>query len=135
MEGFGIPGAIPTIRHNPGDLRHSPHSLHPGGESHKNDVGTIDTDEHGWQDLDRQMELYAAQGLTINQMVNIYCGLDKDAPADTPNVDKNNVVSYRNFIISGMHLPGTTLLKEALNYHYEPNVHLDKFVKDSHGNA
>src|SRR6185437_4031555 len=28
-EGFGIPGALPTRDHNPGDLRHSPHSAHP----------------------------------------------------------------------------------------------------------
>ena len=58
-EGFGGPGNIPTLRNNPGDLRHSPHSTHPGGAGHENDIGTIDTLEHGWEDGDRQLFLDA----------------------------------------------------------------------------
>ena len=68
-EGFGIPGKIPTIRHNPGDLRHSPHSKHPGGPSHKDDIGTIDTNTDGWADLERQLVIFANEGMTLRSMI------------------------------------------------------------------
>lgn len=69
-EGFGIPGKIPTTHHNPGDLRHSPHSTHD--PSAPEAIGQIDTDEHGWDDLERQLQLYASRGLTLRQMIVDY---------------------------------------------------------------
>lgn len=68
-EGFFKSGTIPAIRHNPGDLRHSPHSQHPGGPAHTNDIGTIDTDADGWADLERQLLLDAQRGLTLQQAI------------------------------------------------------------------
>jgi len=65
-EGFFRSGTIPAIRHNPGDLRHSPHSQHPGNP---NDIGTIDTDTDGWADLERQLLLDAQRGLTLQQAI------------------------------------------------------------------
>jgi hypothetical protein len=114
QEGFGIAGAIPTVRHNPGDLRHSPHSQHPGGPAHKDDVGTIDTDEHGWSDLERQLQIYAEEGLTLRQMVNLYCGLPKDPPIGAIAPDGNNVATYLHTIASGLNLPPATPVREAL---------------------
>lgn len=104
QEGFGIPGAIPTIRHNPGDLRHSPHSEHPGGPSHKEDIGTIDTDEHGWQDLERQLVIYANQGLTLRQMIHLYA----------PEEDHNNTSAYLEFVCRGGGWSPDTKVFEAL---------------------
>ena len=101
-EGFGIKGAQPTVKHNPGDLRHSPHSQHPGGPAHKNDIGTIDTDAHGWEDLERQLRIYAEQGLTLRQMVNVYLGVAKDAPDDAPDVDGNHRQRYLSFLVNGI---------------------------------
>jgi len=101
-EGFGIPGAQPTVKHNPGDLRHSPHSQHPGGPAHKDDVGTIDTDAHGWEDLERQLKIYADMGLTLRQMVNVYLGVPKDAPDDAPDVDGNHRANYLSFLVKGI---------------------------------
>jgi len=69
-EGFGKPGAIPTVRHNPGDLRHSPHSSHAGEGS--NDIGIIDSDADGWADLERQLQLFADRGLTIREAAETY---------------------------------------------------------------
>lgn len=94
MEGFGIKGAIPTIRHNPGDLRHSPHSQHPGGPAHKDDIGTIDNDVDGWLDLERQLVLFANEGLNLRQMVNVYLGVEKDAAASVHDVDGNHRATY-----------------------------------------
>jgi hypothetical protein len=99
-EGFGIPGAIPTIRHNPGDLKHSPHSQHPNSPE---DIGTIDTDEHGWADLDRQLRKYARRGLTLREMVEIY------APPD-----ENNTEQYLSFITKALDLPPDATVSEAL---------------------
>lgn len=113
-EGFGLRGAIPTTRHNPGDLRHSPHSQHPGGPSHADDIGTIDTDEHGWADLERQLQIFADQGLTLRQMVNVYLGLPANPPAGAIAPDNNNVEVYLRGITDGLGLPAWTLVKDAL---------------------
>lgn len=100
QEGFGKPGTIPTIRHNPGDLRHSPHSQHPGNSEA---IGTIDTDAHGWEDLERQLKLYAHAGMTLRQMVHVY------APPS-----ENDTGAYLHGIVSGLGMDADTLVSEAL---------------------
>lgn len=110
-EGFGIAGAIPTTHHNPGDLRHSPHSQHPGDP---NAVGTIDTDAHGWADLQRQLQIYAEEGFTLRQMVNVYLGLPPDAPASAADVDNNNRAVYLTALCSGLGMNPDTKVAEAL---------------------
>jgi hypothetical protein len=69
-EGFGIPGTIPTRRNNPGDLRHCPHCSHEG--IGPDDIGTIDTIEHGWEDLERQLGLYADKQYSLQVAINQY---------------------------------------------------------------
>lgn len=114
MEGFEIPGAIPTTHHNPGDLRHSPHSQHPGGPAHKDDVGTIDTDSHGWQDLERQVQIYADDGLNLRQMINVFLGLPKDAPDTAVDVDGNHRKIYLSAICDGLGLAPEAPVRDAL---------------------
>lgn len=95
-EGFGKPGTVPTRNHNPGDLRHSPHSQHPGDP---NGIGVIDNDADGWADLERQLRLYAERGMTLQQLVEEY------AP---PN--ENNTQRYLDYICGGLGcLPETTV--------------------------
>ena len=101
-EGFGKPGAIPTVRHNPGDLRHSPHSSHEGEGS--NDIGKIDSDSDGWADLERQLQLYAARGLTLRQMVVDYYA---------PEIE-NDSERYLRDVCEGLGLPEDTPVAEAL---------------------
>ena len=48
-------------------LRHSPHSQHPGGSQHKEDIGTIDTDADGWADLIRQLWIDAIRGVSLEK--------------------------------------------------------------------
>ena len=110
-EGFGVPGAIPTVRNNPGDLRHSPHSRHPHG---KDDIGVIDTVEHGWSDLERQLQYYADADMTLLEMVNVYLGFPKDAPLDQSIVDGNNRVPYLKLICEGLGAPATMPVTDAL---------------------
>src|SRR5580698_9606897 len=83
-EGYGIPGDIPTMDNNPGDLRHSPHSFHAGDP---NAIGQIDTPQDGWADLERQLNLYAARGMNLQQAIYEF------APPE-----ENNSESYLNFI-------------------------------------
>lgn len=99
MEGFGIPGAIPTLRHNPGDLEHAPDESHPDD----NPVGEFVDDETGWAMLERQLQLDASRGWTLEQLVNTY--------APPP---QNNPTQYLNFLCAGLGLPGTATVAQAL---------------------
>jgi hypothetical protein len=98
QEGFFKPGSVPARDHNPGDLRHSPHSSHAAGDP--NGIGVIDTDADGWTDEERQLKLYAARGLTLGQAIyewapqtennsaqylaNVIAGFGGLVDADTP---------------------------------------------------
>jgi hypothetical protein len=100
-EGYGIPGAIPTTHDNPGDLRHSPHSFHGAGAPDA--IGSIDTPEDGWADLVRQLDLYAARGLTLAQAIYEW------AP---PN--ENNTAAYLAYVVSGLGISADTPLSQAI---------------------
>ena len=97
-EGFGIPGTKPTRDHNPGDLKHAPH-IH----SWDGAIGIEPNDAAGWEDLERQLRLYAGRGLTLAQMVAIY------APSS-----ENDSAAYLRFICAGLGLPANTPVSEAL---------------------
>jgi hypothetical protein len=107
-EGFGRAGVLPTMRHNPGDLRHSPHSQHPGGPNHRDDIGTIDTDADGWADLERQLKLDAARGLTLGQAIYEWA----------PPSDHNDTARYLADVVAGFggRVTPDTLLSEVLRY-------------------
>ena len=100
-EGFGIPGAIPTVRHNPGDLTHSPHSSHEGISP--DGIGIIDTDADGWDDLERQLQIFADHHMTLRAAIYVYA-----PPA------ANNTELYLNFICDGLGCTPDTLVSEAL---------------------
>lgn len=86
-EGFFKSGSLPARNHNPGDLRHSPHSVHPGDA---NAIGVIDTDADGWGDLERQLQLYAARRMSIEKAVYEW------APPT-----ENNTEAYLAFVVNG----------------------------------
>lgn len=100
-EGFGLPGSIPTVRHNPGDLRHSPHSSH--WPDQENSIGFIDSNDHGWEDLERQLSLYAERGCTLETMVAAY------APPS-----ENQTSEYLTFLCETGGWTPSTLVSEAL---------------------
>jgi hypothetical protein len=87
-EGYGIPGDIPTLDNNPGDLRHSPHSFHTGSDP--NAIGVIDNPNDGWADLERQLGLYAERGLTLQEAIYEFA----------PPLE-NNSQQYLDFICNG----------------------------------
>lgn len=103
-EGFGRPGAIPTLRHNPGDLRHAPHASHEGLPSDA--IGMEPSDSLGASDLEHQLTLYAARGLTLQTMIHEY------APPS-----ENHTDFYLRFITEGLDLPATTTITDALAIH------------------
>lgn len=99
-EGFDVPGSLPDRNNNPGDLRHSPHSAHPGDPDA---VGVIDSVADGWADLQRQLELYAARGLTLAQAIAEFA----------PPIE-NNTQRYLDFVCQGLGVPSATLVSDAL---------------------
>jgi hypothetical protein len=100
-EGFNVPGSLPNRDNNPGDLRHSPHSFHSPGDA--NGIGRIDSSVDGWADLERQLQLYAKRGLTLQQAI-----FDFAPPTE------NNSQAYLDFICQGLGVPSTTSVQEAL---------------------
>jgi hypothetical protein len=99
-EGFYVPGSVPNRLHNPGDLRHSPHSYHTGDP---NGIGEIDNDTDGWADLERQLELFADRGLTLAQVIYEY------APET-----ENDSAAYLAFVCRGLGCSADTPVSEAL---------------------
>ena len=101
MEGFGIPGAIPTVRHNPGDLRHAPNASHEGEGS--NDIGIEPDDATGWADLERQLQLFANRQMTLRAAIYAF------AP---PN--ENNTEDYLNFLCQDLGCTPDTPVAQVL---------------------
>ncbi len=87
-EGFFTSGTPPNRNFNPGDLRHSPHSSHD--PSAPNAIGLIDTVAHGWEDLERQLQLDAVRNLTLEQAIYSW------APPT-----ENNTAKYLQDVLNG----------------------------------
>jgi hypothetical protein len=100
-EGYYIPGSLPNRNNNPGDLRHSPHSSHAADAPDA--IGQIDTRVDGWADLERQLQIYAGRGMTIEQMVYEY------APPT-----ENNSAAYLNFVCQYVGCEPQTTVSDAL---------------------
>jgi hypothetical protein len=100
-EGFFKPGSLPQRRRNPGDLRHSPHSSHVGIDP--DGIGIIPSAEDGWEDLERQLRIYAERGMTMRQMIAVY------AP---PN--ENNTTGYLERVCKGLQCGPDLPVSEAL---------------------
>lgn len=110
QEGFGAPGTVPTRKHNPGDLRHSPHSSHVG--EGPNDIGEIDNDQDGIDDQERQAQLFAERGLTIQEAVYTICGFIPGS--NTTECDGNDPAEYLKFMCAGLGLAPDVAMVEAL---------------------
>jgi hypothetical protein len=100
-EGFNVPGSVPNRDNNPGDLRHSPHSFHAPGDP--DGIGVIDNAADGWADLNRQLQLYADRGLTLEQAIYEF------APPS-----ENNSAEYLAFVCSGLKCDPQMLVSDAL---------------------
>lgn len=82
-EGFGLPGAIPTVRNNPGDLK-------LGGDS----ITSFPTKSAGWAALMRQLALiasgqsaYYTPAMTLREFAQTWTATEQSAWA-------NNVLAY-----------------------------------------
>lgn len=79
-EGFFTSGTLPQRNHNPGDLRHSPHSSHTADAPEA--IGDIDSDTDGWEDLERQLQIDAGRNMTLQQAIYSW------APPSENNTEK-----------------------------------------------
>jgi len=118
MEGFGIPGAVPTTHHNRADLRHGPHMHHPGGPKHAEDIGTADTVAEGDSDGERQLRLYADRTISVDpetkQLTKPRKMTIHDAIYTLAPTNENNTARYLAFICHGLGLPPETPMTKAL---------------------
>lgn len=69
-EGYGVPGAIPTVRNNPGNIRSS-----------AGPIATYPTPEAGWDALYRQVRLmlagtssYYRPSMSLSEVARVYTG-------------------------------------------------------------
>jgi len=90
MEGYGVPGAIPTLRNNPLDLRHGPNATHPPADP--DGIGYYATPELGWQDAERQLRIFAERKFTLQQMIFEFA----------PPSDGNDSAEYLAFVCSDL---------------------------------
>jgi hypothetical protein len=74
-EGFGVPGAIPTVRNNPGDLKLD-------GVT----ITTFPTEQAGWDALVRQLRLirdgqsrYYTPDMTLAQMGRVWTATEQES--------------------------------------------------------
>jgi hypothetical protein len=100
-EGFYVPGSLPNRDNNPGDLRHSPHSFHTVGDPDA--IGQIANADLGWADLERQLGIYAARGLTVAQAIEEY------APPT-----ENNSAAYLAYVCQYVGCQPTDLVSDVL---------------------
>jgi hypothetical protein len=100
-EGFFVSGSLPQRNNNPGDLRHSNHSEH--SPDAPNAIGDIDTVADGWADLERQLQIDASRGMTLQgaiyswappsendtakYLADVLAGFAGEVSADTPLTD------------------------------------------------
>lgn len=117
-EGFYRPGSVPNKHNNPGDLRHSPHSTHPDPNK-PDDIGIIDTPEHGWEDLERQLLIYSRRTIHTDPATAQPCAprlmnLSDLAYTYAPPSDNNLTSAYLNSLSKGLELPATITVAYAL---------------------
>jgi hypothetical protein len=108
-EGIDVPGSVPNRDNNPGDLRHSPHSFHT--PSDPNAIGQIPIRFEGWEDLERQLTLFAQRHLTLAQAIYEF------AP---PN--ENNSAGYLAFVCQELGVASSTPVAQALQIGNDPTL-------------
>jgi hypothetical protein len=101
-EGYNVLGSIPQRQNNPLDLRHAPLETHPPDSP--DSVGSFATSAQGWAMGERQLQLYAERGLTLEQMVYEFA----------PPSDNNDTLAYLNFICKGGGWTSDTPVAQAL---------------------
>jgi hypothetical protein len=134
MEGYGIVGAIPTVRNNPLDLRHCPNCNHLPDAP--NDIGYIDNIQEGWIDAERQLQLYANESFTLEDMVKVFLGIPASEDISGPNPDHNNGVIYLSYLCDGLHMQPSNWTSTALEILYSPlttsqgKLWLESFIQE-----
>lgn len=100
-EGWGRVGSMPTTHNNPGDLRHAPGAQHAAGDP--DGIGYFQTPNEGWAALERQLELYAKRGYSLQRAVYTF------APPS-----ENRTAEYLDYICEHLGCAPDTPMRAAL---------------------
>ncbi len=109
FEGFYKSGALPQRQNNPMDLMHAPGEDHPADAP--NSIGSFATPEEGWAAAERQLGIWASEGLTVGEAIAI------EAPPS-----ENDTAAYINFICGRLGCSPDTLVSDALIIEGPPNA-------------
>lgn len=110
-EGFDPSGQrqdIPTERHNPMDLTHAPNETHAPGDP--NGIGFEPTVAAGDADGERQLELWAGRGYTLEKAIYTQCPPDDGV---NPLLRGNDSAKYLADIIAGFAQRGYTVTPDT----------------------
>jgi hypothetical protein len=98
MEGYYVPGTIAQTNHNPGNLRYAGQT---GAIGQNKGYAVFASDDAGWAALNRQLELNASRGDTLEQFINRY------APPS-----ENDTTNYLQYLVKGLGVGASTLLSQ-----------------------
>jgi hypothetical protein len=102
MEGYYVPGTIAQENHNPGNLRYAGQT---GAIGQNKGYAVFASDDAGWAALNRQLELNASRGDTLEQFINRY------APPS-----ENDTTNYLQYLVKGLGVGASTLLSQLTGY-------------------
>jgi hypothetical protein len=100
MEGWLVSGSLAQINNNPGNLRYVGQA---GATGSYKGYATFSTPEAGWAALERQLQLDAASGDTLQKFINEY------APPS-----ENDTSNYLQYLVSGLGVSASTPLSQIL---------------------
>ena len=100
MEGWGRTGVWATLNNNPGNLRNVGQA---GVIGTSGGYAVFGSPEAGWAALERDLQLKAARGDTVQSMIYAY------APPS-----QNDTANYLSFLTSGLGVPASTPLSQVL---------------------
>ncbi len=109
QEGF-YPGSLAYTNNNPGNLVYAGQS---GATQGSGGFAKFPDYLTGYQALLNQIQLYASRGYTIQQMMNVYLGMDKDATPGTTS--QGDSVAYANTIAAAVGASPDTALTDLGN--------------------
>jgi hypothetical protein len=101
-EGFFVPGTIPAIRHNPGDIAYAG-QIGAHFTSELPGVAVCDSDAAGITILFRQLWLQVAEGQTVREII-----------AQWAPPTENNTSQYLENVLAWTGLPADTPVLELL---------------------
>jgi hypothetical protein len=110
QEGFGKPGARPTLLHNPGDIIYGTFATSHGAVGNVGGYAEFPDDASGWAALTALLSGPSYRDLTVEQAIDRYC----PAPAGSTLTEGNQPDVYVQNICEWCDCSPTTPIADLL---------------------